>query len=412
MKIEHFAEMLEEIQRQRGIPKEALVEAIRISLLSAAKKRLKDDADFLDAEISEDGVAKIILKKEGKKPKDVTPKDFGRLAAQTAKQVIIQRIREAEKDKAFNDFSQKQGEIITGVVQRREYGGYLVNLGKLETVLSVAEQIPGEILRDREHVRLYVVEVKKTPKGPFVVVSRAHPGLIRRLFEMEVPEIKEGILEIRAIAREAGRRTKVAVHSNDKNVGAVGTCVGHMGARIQNIVRELGTERVDIIEWNDSSAKLITNALNPAKVSSVVLNKEEMSAKVYVPDKDLSLAIGKEGQNVRLAVKLTGWKIDILSENDKGEEGARGEKKRTEDKIAKKEQELQKKSQAEKKYKVHELAKEKGLTSKEMITKLRELGFEVKVATSAVPPEAIEKLPALRDPAKHNSKIIRKRENG
>lgn len=310
MKIDKFSEMLDEIQRERGIHKEALLGAIKASLLSAAKKRFKtaeDEEDGLEVDISEEGEVRIL--KEGK---DVTPKDFGRLAAQTAKQVIIQRIREAEKDEIFEEYAQKQGDLITGIIQRREYGGYLINLGRIETILPVTEQIPGEILRERDHVKLFLVETRKTPKGPSVIISRAHPGLIKKLFELEVPELKDGTLEIKAIAREPGRRTKIAILSNDKNVGAVGTCVGHMGARIQNIIREIGPERIDIIEWSDNPIQLITHALSPAKVGKVEINKEEQSAKVYVSDKELSLAIGKEGQNVRLAVKLTGWKIDIV----------------------------------------------------------------------------------------------------
>lgn len=383
MKIEKFHEMLEEIQRERGIHKEALLDAIRMSLLSAAKKIFKGEDENLEVKISDEGEFRIIHKVDDKE-KDVTPKDFGRLAAQTAKQVIIQRIREAEKDEAYGEFTQKQGELITGIVQRREYGGYLINLGRLETVLSQVEQIPGEVLRERDRVKLYIVETKKTPKGPFVVVSRAHPGLIKRLFEMEVPELKEGILEIKALAREPGKRTKVAVLSNDKKIGAVGTCVGHMGARIQNIVRELGPERVDIIEWNDNPVVFITHALSPAKVSKVVLNDEDKSAKVVVPEKELSLAIGKEGQNVRLAVKLTGWKIDIVSE-----EGGET-KKKVKEKV--KEQDKEEKGKAEEKIKVHELAKELGLKSKEVIEKLKDLGVDVKAPNSIVPGEAAAKL--------------------
>lgn len=388
MKIERFHEMLEEIQRERGIHKEALLEAIRVSLLSAAKKIFKSKEEHpeenLEVNISDEGEVRIIHK-EGKKERDITPKDFGRLAAQTAKQVIIQRIREAEKEEAFGEFTKKQGELITGIVQRREYGGYLINLGRLETVLSVAEQIPGELLRERDRVKLFIVETKKTPKGPFVVVSRSHPGLIKKLFEMEVPELKEGILEIKALAREAGKRTKVAVFSKDKKIGAVGTCVGHMGARIQNIVRELGPERVDIVEWSETPETFITHALSPAKVSRVAINKEEQAAKVYVPEKELSLAIGKEGQNVRLAVKLTGWKIDILSA-----EGAEKEKGKGEN--GKKKAKAGAETKAEAKVKVHELAKELGLKSKETIEKLKKLGYEVKAANSIVPEEAIEKL--------------------
>ncbi len=381
MKIERFSEMLEEIQKERGIHKEALLEAIKVSLLSAAKKRFKGEEENLEVKISEHGMVRIILLKEGKE-KDITPKDFGRLAAQTAKQVIIQRIREAEKEESFEEFSKKQGELITGSVQRREPGGYLINLGRIETVLPPPEQIPGEVLRERDRVKLYVVETRKTSKGPFVVVSRSHPGLIKKLFELEVPELKEGILEIKAIAREPGKRTKVAVYSKDKKIGAVGTCVGHMGARIQNIVKELGPERVDIIEWKEDPVAFIINALSPAKVSKVDINKEEMSARVYVPEKELSLAIGREGINVRLAVKLTGWKLDILSEEKVGKEEEKKEKKKAE----------VKKEEKEKKVKVHELAKELGLTSKELIAKLKEMGYEVKAATSVVPEEAWRKL--------------------
>jgi len=375
MKIKGFHEMLEEIQRERGIHKEALIEAIKASIISAVKKRFKEEEEpVLEVKISDEGEF-FIIHKVGDKEEDITPKDFGRLAAQTAKQVIIQRIREAEKEESFEEFFKKEGSIITAIIQRKEYSGYLVNLGRIETVLAMSEQIPGEILREKERVKLYVVEVRKTPKGPFVVVSRAHPGLVRKLFELEIPEIKDGVLEIKAIAREPGKRTKIAVYSKDENIGAVGTCVGHMGARIQNIVKELGPERIDIIEWKENVVAFIKNALSPAKVSAVELNTKEKSAKVFVPEKELSLAIGKEGQNVRLAVKLTGWKIDIISDEKKGEEGVRGEKKAEEGKI-----------------KVHELAKELGLKSKEVVDKLKDLGFEVKAANSTIPDEAREKL--------------------
>ncbi|MFA4906522.1 MAG: transcription termination factor NusA [Candidatus Margulisiibacteriota bacterium] len=365
MKIEHFNEMLEEIHRERGISKESLISAIKQSLLSAAKKKFKEE-DVLECRITDDGIVKIFLLTEGKE-EDVTPKDFGRFAAQTAKQVIIQRMREAEKEESFGEFVKKEGEVVSGMIQRREFGGYLVNLGRLETVLAISEQIPGEMFREKDRAKFYVVETKKTPKGPLVIISRAHPNLIRKLFEMEIPEIKEGILEIKAIVREAGRRTKVAIQSNDPNVGAVGTCVGHMGQRIQNVVREIGQERIDIVEWSDNPKTFISNALSPAKVQKIELNEADKTAKVWVPEKELSLAIGKEGQNVRLAVKLTGWKIDLLSEEKKEEKKAS-------------------------KVKVHELAKEMEITSSELIAKMREMGFSVKAANSSVPEEALEKL--------------------
>ncbi len=404
MKIEGLDKMLEQIQKERGIPKGALIDAIQAAMLSACKKRFKV-ADNLEAKIDELGEAKVFAKKivvskvkdedmeirtkEAKKinPKakvgdevavDITPSDFGRLAAQTAKQVIIQRIREAEKETAYEEFNNKTGEIINGIVQRRERGGYLVNLGRVETLLAPSEQLAGELYRPRDRIKLYVVETRKTPKGPLVIVSRTHPGLVKKLFELEVPEISQGILEIKGLAREAGRRSKIAVCSKDKNVSAVGTCVGHMGTRIQNIVKELDNERVDIIEWNENPKGYISNALSPAKVAAVQINEAEHVATVVVPEKQLSLAIGKEGQNVRLAAKLTGWRIDIISE----EEAAK--------KQAEKEQE--KKEAKEKKIKVHEVAKELGLTSKEAIQKLAELGVEAKGPTSNIPIEAKEKL--------------------
>jgi N utilization substance protein A len=374
VKIENFNQMLEEIQRERGIHKEALLDAIRMSLLSAAKKIIKGEDENLEAIISDEGEVKIILKKEGQE-QDVTPKDFGRLAAQTAKQVIIQRIREAEKEEVLEEFTKKVGELITGTVQRREFGGYLINIGRLETVLPVSEQIPGEILRDRDRVKLFLVETKKGTKGPMVIVSRAHPGFVKKLFEMEVPEIKDGILEIKGLAREPGKRTKIAVLSHDKNVGAVGTCVGHLGARIQNIVRELGPERVDIIEWSDDPKTFIAHALSPAKVSKIELNPEDNSAKVHVSERDLSLAIGKEGQNVRLAVKLTGWKLDILSEEGAKKSAAAPVEIAPPDKV-----------------RVHELAKELGITSTALIEKLKASGLAVKAANSVVPDDAVKSL--------------------
>lgn len=421
MKIERFEEMLEMLERERNISKEVLIDAVKASLLSATKKKFKNQEN-LEAELKEDGIAKIFAKREvvsevadpelqitkaeakklGLKAKlgetvkvDVTPHDFGRLAAQTAKQVIIQRIREAEKEGAFEEFSKKTGEIITGTIQRREHGGYLVNLGRIETFLPASETIARESFRPKDKIKLYVVETKKTPKGPHVTISRAHPNLVKKLFELEVPEIPEGILEIKAIAREAGRRTKIAVLSNDKNVAAVGTCVGQMGSRIQNIVRELGNEKVDIIEWNDDPKKFISNSLSPAKIVKVKFEKEEKIAKVVVPEDQLSLAIGKEGQNVRLAAKLTGWKIDIINEKESAEE--KGEGKKTSSKSGQAKKSIAKTTKtkekaADDKVKIHELAKELSITSKDLIAKAKELEIEAKAATSSLSKGDVEKL--------------------
>ncbi|MCX5750155.1 MAG: transcription termination factor NusA [Candidatus Saganbacteria bacterium] len=407
IRIEKLNEMLEAIYNERGISKEILKEAITDSILSACKRKFTNH-DNLRAEIDEEGEVKILAKRtvieEPTNPEieisladaqkidktlelggsvdiDVTPHDFGRMAAQTAKQVIIQRIREAEKDKAFEEFSQKQGDLLTGTIQRKEGAAYLINLGRVETLLVPQEQIPGENLRINDHVKLYVTEVKRTSRGPLVMISRNHPGLVEKLFELEVPEIAEKTLEIKGIAREAGRRTKIAIQSNDKNVTAVGTCVGHMGNRIQNIVRELGNnERVDIIEWNANVSAFISNALSPAKISGVSLDEKEKIAKVFVAESQLSLAIGKEGQNVRLASKLTGWKIDIGSDEEA--------KKAAEAKAAP----APIRSGPAEKIKIHELAKELKIPSKKLIEELKTLKIEVKGATSSISPEEKQKL--------------------
>ena len=243
----------------------------------------------------------------------VTPRDFGRIAAQTAKQVVVQRIREAERGMIFDDYITRQGEIITGTVQRISNETIFVNIGKAEGILAATERVPGEKYGINDRIKVYIMDVKKTTKGPQVFLSRSHPGLVKRLFELEVPEIEEGIVEIKSIAREAGSRTKIAVYTEEENVDPVGACVGTRGSRVQNIVDELFGEKIDIITWNDDPETLISNVLSPAKVEKVLIDEEEKSATVIVPDYQLSLAIGKEGQNVRLAAKLCGWKIDIKS---------------------------------------------------------------------------------------------------
>ena len=353
IKIEGFNRVLEEIQKERNVDKSVLMEAVAAALLSASKKNVMH-SENLESEIQEDGTFGIFAKKtvvmkvkdeslemakkeavklnKGAKVGDevridVTPHDFGRLAAQTAQQVIIQRIREAEKEGAYEEYIKKQGELIGGIVQRKEINGYLINLGKVETLLPFSESIPGENYRPKDRIKVLVVETKKTPKGPIINISRAHPNFLKKLFELEIPEVLNGTIVIKNIVREPGRRAKVAVLSNDKNVGAVGTCIGHMGARIQNIVKELGNERIDVIEYNEDIKTYILNALAPAKISKIVLNEADNVAHVTVPEAQLSLAIGKEGQNVRLAAKLTGWKIDIASEE--------GQKKAKEEKEAK-----------------------------------------------------------------------------
>lgn len=250
---------------------------------------------------------------------NVTPKNFGRVAAQAAKQVMIQRLREAERSIVYDEFSNRTDDIITGIIQRIEQRNVYVDLGKAEAVLPVSEQIPTESYSVGQRIKCYVVEVRKTTKGAQILVSRTHPGLLKRLFELEVPEIYDGVVELKSVAREPGRRSKIAVYSRDANVDCVGACVGPKGTRVQNIVTELQNEKIDIVKWDEDPAVYIANALSPASVISVTVDEAEKMSNVVVPDYQLSLAIGKAGQNARLAAKLTNWKIDIKSESQAAE---------------------------------------------------------------------------------------------
>jgi len=335
-----FLQAIEQIAKEKGIKEDVLFEAIDAALVTAYKKnygtsqnvkvtinRQNGDVDAKKTvvEVPKDDLLEISLEEAKKINRNydigdiveikVTPKNFGRIAAQTAKQVVVQRIREAERINVYEEFINKEDEIVTGLVQRKEKNNVYIDLGKTEAILGPNEQVPGETYNIGDRIKTYVVEVKKTTKGPQVILSRTHPGLVKRLFELEVPEIKEGIVEIKSISREAGSRTKMAVYSHDENVDAVGACVGQKGQRVQVIVDELRGEKIDIIEWSSDLAVFVTNALSPAKVISVKINKEENTANVVVSDSQLSLAIGKEGQNARLAAKLTGCKIDIKSES-------------------------------------------------------------------------------------------------
>ncbi len=336
-----FISAMEELENERHISKELLLEAIESALVSAYKKnygtsqnvRVNIDRDLgnIDVFMRKDVVEEVedpmveVSVEEAKSfdPEyevgdvieyQVTPMDFGRIAAQTAKQVVVQRIREAERGIIYDDFINRQGEIITGVIHRISNETVFVNIGTTEGILPVNEQVRGERYQVNSRIKVYILDVKKTTKGPQVYLSRSHPGLVKRLFELEVPEIQDGIVEIKSIAREAGSRTKIAVYSDDENVDPVGACVGARGVRVQAIVDELFDEKIDIIEWSEDPVELISSALSPSKVEKVLIDEEEEnSATVIVPDYQLSLAIGKEGQNVRLAAKLSGWKIDIKS---------------------------------------------------------------------------------------------------
>jgi len=333
---------LEDIEKDKGIPKLTLLDAIEAALKSAYKRDFGATGN-VDVEIDQSTgevnvYSKKIVVEEVLNPEqeilledaikknpnysigdqieiEVTPGNFGRIAAQTAKQVVIQRIREAERDIIFEEFVNREGDILTGLVQRQHKNNVIIDLGKTEAVLIPTEQIQNERYHQGDRIKVYIVEVNQTSKGPNILVSRTHPGLLKRLFELEVPEIHDGVVEIKSVAREAGHRSKIAVHSTQEDVDPVGACVGPNGSRVRAIVDELSGEKVDIVQWNEEPKKFIANALSPAEVLKVEVNEEVNVAKVVVPDYQLSLAIGKEGQNARLAAKLTGWKIDIKSES-------------------------------------------------------------------------------------------------
>ena len=336
-------EALDAIEKEKQISKDIILEAVENSLLAACKNQygksenvrvnidretgavgVYAELEVVEDDMVEDDVTQIGVTEANLKFKEVsvgetvrievTPKNFGRIAAQKAKQVVVQKIREEERKVLYIQFLEKERGVITGVVQRYSGRNVCIHLGKVDAILMESEQVPGEHFKPTEHIKLYVVEVKDTPKGPRITVSRSHPEFVKRLFEEEVTEIQDGTVEIKSIAREAGSRTKIAVVTQDPNVDAVGACVGMNGSRVNAIVEELRGEKIDIINWSDLPDVLIEHALSPAKVTSVEANEEEKTARVIVPENQLSLAIGKEGQNARLAAKLTGFKIDIKCE--------------------------------------------------------------------------------------------------
>ena len=341
MDSKEFLTALELVAKEKNIDKEIIFEAIEASLVSACKKHfgtsqnIKVDMNRVTGEVKcftqktivetvEDPQLEISLEMARiANPNyvvgdvvdiEVTPKNFGRISAQTAKQVVVQKFREAEREILFNQYITKEREVVTAIVQRKERRNVIVQMGKIDAVLAANEQIPGEQYNFMDRVKVYVLEVKQTTKGPQIFVSRTHPELVKRLFEQEVPEVHDGTVEIKSIAREAGSRTKIAVYSKNENVDALGACVGQNGYRVNVIVNELGGEKIDVINWSEDPREFIAAALSPSKVLEVKLNEAEQSAKIVVPDHQLSLAIGKEGQNARLSAKLTGWRIDIKSE--------------------------------------------------------------------------------------------------
>lgn len=299
---------LEYIEKEKGISKELLLEALKQALLSACRKTYPSKPDI---EITIDPKTCAIHVVDG--GKEINDADFGRIAAQTAKQVIIQKIREAERDSILGEFTKKQDDLVTGNVHRVEPKAIIVDLGKTEGILPAREQSPQDDFRQGNIIRAYVLEVKRTPRGPEIILSRSHSGLVKRLFELEVPEIHDGIVQIKAIAREAGSRTKIAVYSSDDKIDCVGSCVGIRGQRVKNIVRELGGEKIDIIRHSEDIENYIRQAMSPAEIAEIKINRKDQSAEILVQDDQLSLAIGKKGQNVRLASKLIGWKLDVRS---------------------------------------------------------------------------------------------------
>ena len=341
-------EAMEVLEKEKNISKDTLIEAIENSLLTACKNHFgkadnvkvtvnPNTCDFavyaekaVVENVEDDCLEMSLADAKMLNPKyeigdtvqiPLDSKKFGRIATQNAKNVILQKIREEERKALYNEYYMKEKDVMTGVVQRYLGRNVSINLGRVDAILNESEQVKGETIRPTERVKVYVIEVKDTPKGPRVSVSRTHPDLVKRLFESEVAEVRDGTVEIKAIAREAGSRTKIAVKSNDANVDPVGACVGLNGSRVNSIVSELKGEKIDIINWDDNPAYLIENALSPAKVICVVADEEEREAQVIVPDYQLSLAIGKEGQNARLAARLTGFKIDIKSETQAREMG-------------------------------------------------------------------------------------------
>jgi N utilization substance protein A len=340
----------QELGNERGIVPEILFDAVEAALIAAYRKNFgssqnvrveldrkngdihvyarkkvveKIDDEYLEITLADATAIDSRYQLDDIIETEVTPKNFGRIAAQTAKQVVVQRIREIERGLVYEKFSNRESDIVTGVIQRIENKNVYIDLGKAEAILAHNEQVEWEQYAPFERIKTYIIEVKKTSKGPQIMVSRTHPGLLKRLFELEVPEIHDGFVEIKAVVREPGMRSKISVYSKDENIDPVGSCVGHKGMRVQTVVNELRGEKIDIVRYSNDPEEYVANALSPAKVLSVEANLAEKVCRVIVPDYQLSLAIGKEGQNARLAAKLTGWKIDIKSESRMAVEEAR-----------------------------------------------------------------------------------------
>ncbi len=394
-----FIEALEQLQKEKDIPMEALVGTVEAAMASAYRKHFGVEEDVRVAIDTVERTVKMFARKpiipndaDGNpipieqleasgtiqyEEHEIDTENFGRIAAQTAKQVVMQRIREAEREIVFTEFSHRVGEVVTGEVQRRDARSVFITLGKIETLLPSYEQIPGEPYRFGDRLKLYILDVRKTTKNPQIIVSRTYPALVTKLFELEVPEVYDGIVEIKAVAREPGARSKVAVLSHDPQVDPVGACVGHRGTRVQAIVDELRGEKIDIVRYSDDMAEYLKSALSPARVKHVILSKENMSALVIAPDDQLSLAIGRRGQNVRLAAQLTGWRVDIRNESEwKETAGAELPDDAETTKVAEEEN--------EDRIRIYELARKLGVENKDLIEILQDEGVEVKSHASTI----------------------------
>jgi N utilization substance protein A len=409
-----FLEALEQIQKAKGIPMASLIQTVEAAMQSAYRKHKGENWEVrLDID-REKGTVQMFARRpiipeapEGADATDsaedaataeIAPEDiqyeeelidaaiFGRIAAQTAKQVVMQRIREAEREIVFDEFSHRVGEVVTAEVQRRDRNNVIVQLGRVEALLPAHEQIPGEPCRFNDRIKVYILDVRKTTKNPQIIVSRTHPNLVLRLFELEVPEVYDGIVQIKSVAREPGARSKVAVLSRDPQVDPVGACVGHRGARVQAIVDELRGEKIDIVRYNDNVEEYLRSALSPAKVSQVIVNEAEHSAVVVAPDNQLSLAIGRRGQNVRLAAQLTAWRIDIQSETQFAEAPVQP--------VSKPAVEAEPAAVAAAaaapmqiigdRIRIYELARQLGVESKDLVEILQEEGIEVTSHASSI----------------------------
>jgi N utilization substance protein A len=422
--------VIAQIQREKGIQSEKIIKAVENALLTAAKKRfgssdnIQVKVDPQTGEIEAFYIKKIVAQvadpkleislQEARQMDDnaeigdeigtpIEMADFGRIAAQTAKQVIFQRVREAELEAVYKEYSVRQGEIISGTILGQERRNYIVDLGKTEALLPYTEQVPREGYRRGDRIRAYLLEVKPSSRGPQLIVSRSHPDFVAKLFEMEVPEIAEKIVEIKGVVREPGDRTKIAVSSRDSAVDPVGACVGIKGSRVQAVVRELRGEKIDIIAWTNDPRTFIGEALSPAVIDKVGVNEAEKSALVVVADQQLSLAIGKKGQNVRLAAKLTGWKIDIMSESEYDKARAKEREKEITEAIAQTQKEQQDREQKE----AQRVAQKEGESSKvpslldlpgigeKIAESLRNHGFESVAKIAVATPEALIEVPMV-----------------